>query len=363
VNEEIPNLMDVDFCKIGIFDKVHKKMVLYTKKNSAFSKNEAYLESFIKKGLCINSESDIRQEKMIFILNSNLKANYRAIPLMGKNGLFGVIFVYRKDGMITENQFKDLTIAADNISMALNNASLHSKMNLGKKRKYEFLAYWAHEFKTPLHAIMGFTSLMKSSAYPREKQMRYLENILRASKHLLEVAEYAIDVARSGSDSLRLYYERFDAAGVLQEVLMVLEEKFKDKGIKVTTSLSKTEITADRRKFRQLIYNLTSNALKYNKLKGKIYITTSSDDEHFYFKIRNTGKCITAQEQERIFQFFSDTENKGYEEEDSSGLGLSLCKKIIELHNGKIDFNSHPDTGTTFRFMLPLTECTSKEHL
>lgn len=221
------------------------------------------------------------------------------------------------------------------------------------KRKTEFIAHLSHEFKTPLNAINGFASLMAEQEYPREKQLQFLNNILTASKHLKEVVNYTIEEAKADTGNIKLYYEKFEPREVITEVVQVLGEKLKIKEIQITAQAEHGFITADKRRFRQMMYNLVGNAYKFNKNGGSIKISAYFEGEKFFFEIEDTGIGIDKNEQKHIFDFFSHLDSKKYKNEDGSGIGLSVCKKLITLHHGEINFESKPGKGSVFRFYLP----------
>lgn len=222
------------------------------------------------------------------------------------------------------------------------------------KRKLEFITYLSHEFKTPLNAIIGFTSLMEETELTREKQVKFCNNILLASKHLLQLTTYTMDMARAETDKMVLDYSEFNPNDEIKEVLAILEEKIVTKHLKLTVNLVDMLIIADKRRFKQLIYNFVANAIKFNKLGGDIDIKTSLCGTNFYFQIKDTGKGIGQNEQDKIFEFFAQTDKYKFENEDGTGIGLSLCKKIINLHRGDISFESEENCGTVFSFSLPV---------
>ncbi len=227
------------------------------------------------------------------------------------------------------------------------------EMEIANKRKLEFISYLSHEFKTPLNAINGFTSLIMESELTEEKRIRFCGNILKASEHLYQVLENTIETARAEADKITLHFEEFNTNDVIQEVLAVLEEKIKEKNITLSKKLTDTKIYADKRRFRQLVYNLVGNACKFNYYGGKISVKTACEGRKFFFEIKDTGCGIDLKKQNEIFKFFSRIENENINDEDSSGIGLSLCKKIINLHGGEIDFESYPKKGSVFWFFLP----------
>ena len=113
-------------------------------------------------------------------------------------------------------------------------------------------------------------------------------------------------------------------------------------------------ICADYTRFKQLVYNLISNALKFNRAGMQISIITYCDKDFFYFDITDSGKGIPKENYEKIFEFFADVSNDKFRRQMSSGIGLSLCKSIAESHKGKIFVTSELNTGSTFTFKIPI---------
>lgn len=228
------------------------------------------------------------------------------------------------------------------------------RLQAQNKRKLEYISQFSHEFKTPLNAIKGFTTLLLETDLLKEKQINYYKNILKASDHLFQIVNYNIDAARAEDDKINLIYEEFCPSEIISEVVCVLAEKIKEKNIKLDLNMQKALLNADKRRFRQLIYNLIGNAYKYNDFNGKISINTFCKDNNFYFEIKDTGCGIDISKQKEVFEFFSNINTSIYDPSESSGIGLSLCKKIIKLHGGEIDFTSKNNEGSVFWFYLPL---------
>lgn len=229
-----------------------------------------------------------------------------------------------------------------------------SQLQEQNKRKLEYISQFSHEFKTPLNAIKSFTTLLLETDLLKEKQINYYKNILKASDHLFQIIKYNIDAARAENDGIKLNYEEFYPSDIICEVVCILAEKIKEKNIKLDLHMQKTLLNADKRRFRQLIYNLIGNAYKYNDFNGKIIIKTSCKDNLFYFEIKDTGCGIDIDKQKEVFEFFSNINTCIYDSSESSGIGLSLCKKIIKLHGGDINFTSKNNKGSVFWFYLPL---------
>ena len=254
---------------------------------------------------------------------------------------------FRKSKVIVQN-----IIYKKNSEIEKIKVELEKQKNINK-RKIEFVSHLAHEFKTPLNAIIGFASLLSESSNLDEKQKKYCKNILSASNHLLHLSEYAIDMAWIEVDNLELNYSDFYPHKIVEEVLAILEEKITCKHLLVKTKLSKSLICADKRRFKQLVYNLVGNAIKYNVLGGSICIKTSFDKDVFFFCIKDTGIGISEESQNKVFDIFSNISNSYVCNMECRGIGLSLCKKIVNLHNGEVDFSSQKNVGSEFWFSLP----------
>ena len=220
--------------------------------------------------------------------------------------------------------------------------------------RLEFIAHLAHEIKTPLNAIIGFASLMEERELSREKQIKFCKNIISASKHLLNITEATIDTSRAAANKISLLYSEFVPQSVIIEVLSILEEQIVKKHLHLITDFVNSIIMADQRRFKQLIFNLVSNAVKYNKVGGTIKIRTRTDGRFFRFEISDTGCGISLKERENVFEYFSGINKNSMKRLESTGIGLSLCKKIVLLHGGEINFESKVDEGSRFWFSLPV---------
>src|SRR5574344_630 len=200
----------------------------------------------------------------------------------------------------------------------------------------------SHEFKTPLNCIIGFSEILKTHI-KSQKEYLYLENISISSKHLLSLIQDLLDLTKSQYKPLELNCEIFNTQ---KEILSVINT-FPD--IKIDFNLIDIDINADIKRFRQLIYNLVSNAVKFNSNDKKIKIKTYVDDKNFNFEITDFGDGIDESNKKVIFEFFSQVNNNIEKRQMGSGIGLSLCKSIVEAHNGKISVDSILGKGSTFK--------------
>lgn len=208
------------------------------------------------------------------------------------------------------------------------------------------LAKLSHEFKTPLNAIIGFTDLLKIYI-TSDRERGFLENISVSSKSMLDLIQNLFDILNSQYNVMNLEYTKFNTDDIILEVLR------KYPNTKFDYTLANIEVEADKKRFRQLIYHLTSNAVKFNRPGGDIRIITYLDD-CFNFEITDSGDGIREENSQVIFEFFSQVNEDTFKRQMGSGIGLALCKSILDAHNGEITVVSKEGEGSTFKFRLPL---------
>jgi len=260
-------------------------------------------------------------------------------------------------------------------ALRLINDELHrtnQQLETISKLKSEFLANMSHELRTPLNAIIGFSEILCDQSFGplNEKQMRYSQNVVVSGKHLLQLINEILDLAKVESGKMELHPETFRLADALAEIANFGRGLAAKKGITIRQKLSpKTvTITADPKKFKQVFYNLLSNAIKFTSEGGWVEISTdvvgdfevSGGDQfvvrrYVEFCVRDNGIGIEKGDQEKIFQEFQQVDGSYSRQYEGTGLGLALTKKLIELHGGSIWLESEKAQGTAVYFTIPLT--------
>lgn len=293
------------------------------------------------------------------------------LPIIYSDILRGYLLLKNEDSNFYAENINFMNIFPEHIALVLENISYYQESEKQNKRKVEFLAGISHEFKTPLNSIIGFTEIIKSklsdlSCFEHIKNeklqsnhleyVKYVNNILHSSQHLLSLLEDIIDVSRSEYKALELNYSLFSPKIEIEQILVAVERMISEKKIKLDYTLVDIKIHADAKRFRQLIYNLTTNAIKFNKYKGEIFIITYVSDGRFYFEIKDTGDGISKKNYEKIFDFFSQVNRSQLKRQLGSGIGLALCKRIVDSHKGEISFNTEIKKGTCFLFNLPISK-------
>lgn len=363
---QVVRLVGSDICSLYIYDPESQTLKVKYVDTQNNAQELDYMKSFIQEknifvDKFINTNLEICSSSIKNYLNENLDKNYHITPIINNSNLFGIIFLYKEYEPISSEEINILQIVAENIIMALKNAALYEKVKLSNKNKVEFIATLSHEFKTPLNTIIGFSEILKSDDNINKKQInRYSDNILNCSTHLLKLIEDIQDASIAESGKINLYYEKFNPKTLTTDCISQMENLIKKKNIHLTTNLVDTAINADIKRFRQVIYNLFSNAIKFSNINGKIKMISYLEENNFHFEITNNGKIIDPTEKNKMFKLFYQNNPSTKNNYEGAGIGLALCKKIITLHNGDIDYTSTPEDGTTFWFSLPIKKSNKK---
>lgn len=226
------------------------------------------------------------------------------------------------------------------------------------RAKSDFLATMSHELRTPLNAIIGFSDLMLGGSVGEmpDMQKKFLGNISTSGKHLLSLINNVLDLSKIEAGKMELNNELFSAHCTIDEVKQLTSHLADKKGLKL--ELVKDEnidkIYADRVRFKQILFNLVSNAIKFTPKGGKVTISTHLDSNKAQFTVTDTGIGISEENKSKLFKPFSQldsTINRNYE---GTGLGLALVKEFVELHQGRIWCESEVGKGTSFTFELPI---------
>ena len=223
--------------------------------------------------------------------------------------------------------------------------------------KSEFLETMSHELRTPLNSIIGFSELMKQNTGLNEEQRHYLDNIITSGKSLLSIIDSILDLTRIEAEKMELVIEKFDAFQALDEIIDLIKEKAAKQNVllKKELDLQLEYIDADRIKFKQILFNLIDNAVKFSKKEGgAVTITTRKVDDMAQISVSDTGIGIGEKDIGKLFHVFQQVDTGASRKYGGTGLGLTITKQLVELHGGKIRAESKFGIGSTFTFELPL---------
>jgi PAS domain S-box-containing protein len=241
-------------------------------------------------------------------------------------------------------------------NIELENArSVAEKANLAKS---DFLSSMSHELRTPLGAILGFAQLLESGTPPpMPAQKRSIDQILKAGWYLLELINEILDLALIESGKLSLSLEPVALQEVMQECAVMVESQAQQCGINVTFARLETPyfVNADRTRVKQLLINLLSNAIKYNTEGGTVAVTcTLSPPDAIRISVRDTGAGLAPEQIAQLFQPFNRLGQEAHGEQ-GTGIGLVVCKRLVELMDGVIGVESSVGEGSVFWLELKQT--------
>lgn len=226
------------------------------------------------------------------------------------------------------------------------------------KAKSEFLSSMSHELRTPMNAILGFSQLLEMEVLS-EAHQKYVQEIKNAGFHLLALIDEILDLAKIEAGHIDLRPELVDVSALVQECIALVKNLAGKMNITIHhAGLSGQVLQADRIRFKQILLNLMSNAIKYNRQGGQIHIGANESGQSRYLRITvtDTGIGIAAEKLAELFQPFNrlDAANSDIE---GTGIGLSLTRRVVELMGGAIGVDSELDIGSTFWFELPREGC------
>lgn len=224
--------------------------------------------------------------------------------------------------------------------------------------KSEFLANMSHELRTPLNSIIGFSDLLYEQSFGElnEKQLKYVGNISKSGKHLLNLINDILDLSKVEAGKLELDYKEFEIASKLNMIKNLLSPIADRKNIKIEIDVDSrlTSIRADEARFVQIMYNLVDNAIKFSCKNNSVKIRAEIKEDLAEITVKDFGIGIRVEDQHKLFKPFSQVDAFSSKKFQGTGLGLSLVKKLVHLHGGYVWFRSNPGEGSTFAFAIPV---------
>ena len=237
------------------------------------------------------------------------------------------------------------------------------QLEVASQHKSDFLANMSHELRTPLNAIIGFSQVLRQRLFGpvNEKQEEYLDDIISSGNHLLSLINDVLDLSKVEAGQVELEVASFSLREALERGVVMVREPASRRGVAVALELSPDVdlVKGDERRLRQVVFNLLSNAVKFTPEGGSIVVASARADGEVRVSVTDTGPGIVAEERERIFEEFHQTE-VGVQQREGTGLGLALSKRLVELHGGRIWVESEPGHGSCFVFTLPVEEANRK---
>ena len=296
---------------------------------------------------------------------------YLVVPIFCNDRLWGLLFAYQ---LSTPRQWQsgiiEIMIQVGNqLGVAVQQAELLARtqqqareLNLAKneaeranRAKSEFLANMSHELRTPLNVILGYAQILQRSKQLSSEHQSYINIIDSSGEHLLNLINDVLEMSKIEAGYALFNKTSFDLHDLLTEVEDLLKLKAQIKQLELSIEYDDNipqYIKSDRQKLRQVLINILGNAIKFTE-QGMIQLKVWSEAETIYFRVKDTGVGIGAEEIDRIFVAFGQAE-AGWQASEGTGLGLSISREFVRLMGGKITVSSQLRQGTAFTFTIPL---------
>ena len=297
----------------------------------------------------IQREGRTVNQHILIVVASTLTAFFLCIALYYRN--------WRQQNKIWKEREEERRVHSQQLSEALRAAQIASES------KTTFLSNMSHDIRTPMNAVLGFTSLLSREADNPDRVREYTEKITASGQHLLSLINDILDVSKIESGKVVLNYEEFSLDKAASSVYSIIQPMAKEKGQEFQMEVSGIQLeyfVGDETRINQILINLLSNAVKYTQEGGHIWFRViglerrSNQYEHIRIEVEDDGYGMTPEYLDTIFDAFTRAENSTTNKVQGTGLGMAITKSIVELMGGSIEVFSVVDQGSLFRVELEL---------
>ncbi len=272
-----------------------------------------------------------------------------AVPMKAKGKVIGVVEALNKKGgqSFVDEDVVTLTALAGQAAVAVENARLFQQSDL--------IAEMVHELRTPLMALMAMSELLSRPELPAGQRAEFAHTIQAETQRLTAMTSSFLELARLESGRVHIRQEPVDLEEAIQETVAVQRQQAAERGIAIhcEVAASLPVVVGDRDRIKQVLHNLISNAIKYNRPDGEVVISVVPSDEGVQVCVRDTGRGISPDAVRQLFtRFYRVPDEEGYT--TGTGLGLSICQQIVQGHGGRMWVESELGVGSCFCFALSL---------
>ncbi len=285
-------------------------------------------------------------------------------PLWAAGGCFGLLALYcAATNLCTEDDFRHIRIFADQVAIVMDNVRLldaerqaRREAEYANELKLKFLAMISHELRTPLTSIKGFvTSLLATDVtWSEEDQREFITIISEESDKLTDLISQLLDLSQLQAGTLRIQPSTQTVQSIFDIATVQLNTLAERHRLTIHISPDLPPITADAQRIAEVVTNLVGNAVKYAPEGTPIRVEASRQDGMITVSVSDEGPGIPPENRDVVFEAFRQLERKSAQPLKGAGLGLAICKGLIEAHHGRIWISNETHTGTTIIFALPL---------
>ena len=292
-----------------------------------------------------------------------------AIPLKIGRRIIGALDLQATEvDAFSPEDIEVLQLLTDQFATAIDNARSYKlaqdaflEMRELEKLKSQFLANMSHELRTPLNSIIGFSRvILKGIDGPiTDLQQQDLTAIYNSGQHLLGLINDILDLSKIEAGKMELTFDEIDIEKLIKSVMSTVMGLVKDKPVRLEEKIEANlpTVKADSMRVRQILINLFSNAAKFTD-EGNITVIAERKDSSILISVKDSGPGISEEDQQKLFQAFSQVDASATRATGGSGLGLSISKQLVTMHGGEIGLNSAEGKGSTFYFTLPIYDNT-----
>lgn len=313
----------------------------------------------------VSDLSAVTRDEHLDVLLADGWLSLLAVPLVRRDQLVGALVIRRRArGGFGVDTPELLRTFANQSGLAIVNARLYGELDtkraeleIASRHKSEFLASMSHELRTPLNAVIGFSEVLLDRMFgelnPRQEE--YLRDIWTSGKHLLELLNEILDLSKVEAGRMVLEPSLMSVQACLDYVLSLVRERAAAHALDLRLSVSDEVgiVWADELRFKQVVLNLVSNAVKFTPDGGRVEVAATREGADVVIRVSDTGAGVLPQDRERIFESFQQG-HRGPLKEEGTGLGLTLSRRIVSLFGGTLWLEPPGDVGSVFAIRLPL---------
>ncbi len=314
--------------------------------------------------LQVTDMNDVELDVHLQVLHDAGWRSMVAVPMLRDDDIVGVLVVRRRrPSEFAPEVCELLQTFAGQSSLAILNARLFRELEqksveleVASRHKSEFLASMSHELRTPLNAVIGFSEVLLDRMFGdiNARQEEYLRDIWNSGKHLLQLLSEILDLSKVEAGRMELDTDQFPVGDAIDYAVSMVRERADRRGIQLVVNVDPElgVVEADELRFKQVVLNLLSNAVKFTSEGGVVTVAATKGDDAVSVTVTDTGMGVAPEDRERIFESFQQG-RRGVSTQEGTGLGLTLCRRIVGLMGGHMWLDSEVGVGSTFGFTIP----------